>query len=772
MQKDLSQLDLAKRIFFEENARYPRYRINYFIPHFRADAEVASMFMAYWPGVLFSIDLLELSLILPFDIREIKSKRSPLAISRVCHITAPSIIPITMESLEESTEWLDESVYNCILSNNRTFERVSKFVQDKGGDWLHISTSDHAEKNLRNISWERFEGYVIQRTGQMLEQGKINSIFTDSVQDVINPQRPPWSRLQFPAYAHGVTRANELIACSLGAEIFLDRALRPDRPEEYVAAVIKSCKAVASIRRKFAGRAPTETDICLTTEPIIWNLYKADIDKELFSRLNESEEVIRALRRFVKSIKRPGGYTKIGFVESFKKLEKLMENESAALFLRFYRMELEAFTTSLAILNAPSLTPVLRLESRVNGVKGDLINLAACARGNNPHLNFKMCKLAIRAQEKMESFVAPAQINFLNGTLEEFSGVTLFGDLPLEWLPLRGLPLALRCDVSRVPATPGNLSLHQSLRSQYVNIDESAFEEILIVRSFDADDRIRSTLENALDQLAAVHNKYPRYKFIDVNTVDQFIEVVNGFNGAVMIFDGHGTVRKDQSVGTIIIGGIPIDVWGLREVIQVPPIVLLSACDTLPIDGGHGSVANGMLALGAVTVLGTVLPVDSRKSAIFIGRLLHRIAEFLPIVVSRSSYMPWRSFMSGMLRMTFCSELIISLIEDAKIISISDYPGIQMAANMGINSLQPDWYEGVIDSICSASQLNRDVVVEKCRFWGAMVDSLKYIQIGRPEKIRLRSMSVDKAIEILVRDKGISVDSIPTIPRPPSMFFY
>lgn len=150
----------------------------------------------------------------------------------------------------------------------------------------------------------------------------------------------------------------------------------------------------------------------------------------------------------------------------------------------------------------------------------------------------------------------------------------------------------------------------------------------------------------------------------------------------------------------------------------MPPIVLLSACDTLPIDGGHGSVANGMLALGAVTVLGTVLPVDSRKSAIFIGRLLHRIAEFLPIVVSRSSYMPWRSFMSGMLRMTFCSELIISLIEDAKIISISDYPRIQMAANMGINSLQPDWYEGVIDSICSASQLNRDVVIEKCRFWG------------------------------------------------------
>lgn len=65
-----------------------------------------------------------------------------------------------------------------------------------------------------------------------------------------------------------------------------------------------------------------------------------------------------------------------------------------------------------------------------------------------------------------------------------------------------------------------------------------------------------------------MHNKYPKYKFIDVNTVDQFIEVVNGFNGALMIFDGHGTVKKDQSVGTIIIGGTPIDVWACETLFK------------------------------------------------------------------------------------------------------------------------------------------------------------------------------------------------------------
>ena len=705
-----SELELAERIFFEEHARYPKYRIHYYIPHFRKDSKTASLFMAYWPGVLFSVDLLELSLILPFDIRELKSKRESIAISRVAGITSPTITPITIESLESNAKAFDIVTYKCIISNNRTYEVVNDFMGRNGGGWLHISTSDRAENGLQDISRDRFERYVTQRTAQLLEGGEVDDIFANSIDELVSPKRPPWSRLLFPGYAHGITRPNELIAASLESEIHLEKALRVDCLNDYIPAVTKSCKAILSLRKKFAAKAPIENNICLTTEPIIWNLYKANVDRELFGQLDESKEVIRGLRRFVKSIKKPGGYTKTDFAENEEILERLLENEAVKSFLKIYRMELQTFGVCLAILNAPSLTPTLRLESRVNGIKGDLINLGACARGNSPHVKFKTCKLTLKIQKKMELLLASEHNKIIHSSLPEFSGVSLFSDIPLEWLPIRGLPLSLRCDVSRVAATPGNLSLHQCLRSQHINIALADFEEVLIVRSFDKSDKIRSTLEDVLNQLSSAHEKYPKYKFVDVETVNQFIEAINKFNGALMIFDGHGALNENTSIGTIVVGGKAIDVWELRDSIRMPQIVLLSACDTLPLDGGHGSSANGMLALGAVTVLGTVLPVDSRQSAIFIGRLLHRIAEFLPLVVNRSSYMPWRSFMSGMLRMTFCTELIISLINDARIISGADYAKIQMTANIAINSFDPNWYEKIISEICACSGLERSVV--------------------------------------------------------------
>ena len=132
--------------------------------------------------------------------------------------------------------------------------------------------------------------------------------------------------------------------------------------------------------------------------------------------------------------------------------------------------------------------------------------------------------------------------------------------------------------------------------------------------------------------------------------------------------------------------------------------------------------------------------------------------------------MPWRSFMSGMLRMTYCTELIISLIEDANIITFADYSRIQMKANIAINSLDPNWFDEFISEISICSGLEERVVLEKCQFWGALVDTLKYIQLGRPEKIKLRSMSVDDVVGILMQEKSISLEAIPTMEVYPSLF--
>lgn len=709
---------------------------------------------------------------LPCDIREIKCQRRPVVVSRAAGITSFTIIPITIESLVRGAEVMSAVTYKCLLSNDRTFEAAQEFMSAKGDGWLHVSLSGQADADIRDFSNDRFLKYILQRTAQLKERGQADEIFTDSIRDLLSPKRPPWSRLQFPGYAHGITRPNEIIAASIDSKISLEKRLAVNRVEEYVPAVVKSCRAVLSLRRKLAADVPVENGMCLTVEPILWHLHRADVDRELFDKVDECKEVISALRRLVKSIKKPGGYTKLSIADNEKDLVGLLKNKTISAFLKAYQMELRAFGTSLALLNASELTPVLRLESKINSIKGDLVNLSACARGGNPHVKFKSSKLAQKIQTAMKSLVSLEHHKLINDTLPEFTGVVLLGDIPLEWLPLRDLPLTLRCDVSRISATPGNLSLQQCLRNQYISVAQADFEEVLIVRSFHEGDRIRTVLEDAISKLSSMHKAFPKCKIVDVESVEEFVLAVNSFSGAMMIFDGHGTIADNTGVGSIVVGGEAIDVWKLRDSIRMPPVVLLSACDTLPLDGGHGASANGMLALGAVTVLGTVLPIDSGRAAGFIGRLLLRVQEYLPIVLKRSSYLPWRSFMSGMLRMTYCTELIISLIEDAKIISPKDWAGIQAKANFSINTLNPEWFEVIVNEVTACSGLERCVVREKCLFWGSLVDSLKYIQLGRPEKIRLRPHSLGDVISAMLAEKSIPQSAVPMMDVYPGLFVH
>jgi CHAT domain-containing protein len=65
-----------------------------------------------------------------------------------------------------------------------------------------------------------------------------------------------------------------------------------------------------------------------------------------------------------------------------------------------------------------------------------------------------------------------------------------------------------------------------------------------------------------------------------------------------MIFDGHGSHNPDNQTSPIVVGGSSMDVWLYRNELKVPPIIVLSACDTAPLDGAHGSTAVGFLNAG------------------------------------------------------------------------------------------------------------------------------------------------------------------------------
>jgi len=81
-----------------------------------------------------------------------------------------------------------------------------------------------------------------------------------------------------------------------------------------------------------------------------------------------------------------------------------------------------------------------------------------------------------------------------------------------------------------------------------------------------------------------------------VQTVEQFIEALNSVEGGDINIDGHGIYDDGDGIGKLAIGKEQIDVWRLRGEMRVPPIVILSACDTHGLDSpSHATVGNGFL---------------------------------------------------------------------------------------------------------------------------------------------------------------------------------
>lgn len=412
--------------------------------------------------------------------------------------------------------------------------------------------------------------------------------------------------------------------------------------------------------------------------------------------------------------------------------------------------ELRAFTAALSLLGTSTFTPTLRLNPGLNRLRGSLTQISGCARGNSPHQNFKLKKLADRLSVSMESIIDKRMIAAIRRNARGTSSICLVSDLPLEWLRIDGMPLGIRHDVSRIPATPGNVMLAESARSEHLILGLRDFREILVVRSFGKDDPIAKDLEWAITAPLWSSNggEMPIVRFVDVSTIDEFVEAVSAYKGALLIFDGHGAADDETGVGSIFIDGHPVDIWNLKDRLRLPPIVLLSACDTFPVDGSHGSTAIGMLSLGATTVLGTLLPINSKRAALFIARLIYRIAKFIPIMATgRRLGVDWRYIMSGMLRMTYASEIISQFEKD---FGVEFLEVLRTKTNVDINSRDDKWLTQMIRRLAAVvNKPARDI-------WAwfeervEMVDSLKYVQLGRPELIVVHEISPQEALENLV----------------------
>lgn len=466
------------------------------------------------------------------------------------------------------------------------------------------------------------------------------------------------------------------------------RTVEPAKPfigsteKEYTGLILETAKAVVDIRNQIGIRRLHALTLLrpalVLTEPALYRMNY----KPLKVKDRTEERIARQTLRLIQKQRGLCNEDKSEFVR------ELMKSRIAQAIIESRSVELQTFTAGLSIHAAQTAAAVVRLSPSINHVFPALSAYAQSNRSSNLAARLKARRLFDSIQSGLQEAVGHDRIAFI----EEVGGpLKIVADAPLEWLPVGNLPLCLRHDCCRINATPGNLLMALLTEPVTITFKPEALQKVLIVTSFTEDDPLRDILTKAIDAVRERWEGKVDVIFKKANTPNQFIEILNSYDGSILIFDGHGADNATDPVGKLMIGKEAVDVWELRDKVRVPPIVILSACDTHDLDASsHATVGNGFLFLGARTVLATLLPVNALKSAFFVARLIYRLADFIPAALStRKRVLNWTEIMAGMLRMAFASELLDELIGPPAPEG-SPRATLQLAANIDINAREDE----------------------------------------------------------------------------------
>lgn len=323
--------------------------------------------------------------------------------------------------------------------------------------------------------------------------------------------------------------------------------------------------------------------------------------------------------------------------------------------------------------------------------------------------------------------------------------VKIVSNLPLEWSHYNGLPLMLAHNVSRLPVSPGWMTTKNLLDTRNIFIDMEDFSEVLVISSFKDNDVIKNHLSSKLEffnnMQVNCHKKSEfnvNVKIMSPSNYKELTSVLNNSHSPIVIFDLHGG-HHESGEGILYLKDEEVSIYKLIEHAKIPPIVVLSSCDTSPIDRNHLSTANGFLLGGAKTVLASALPILSEQASIFIFRLMIRLQKFLPIVIDKEKEsLRWSSFMSGMLRRTFYTEFIDYLIKKG-LVNSDKKTDLNFRCGMMLDPVKNNFHSEIITLISNEINvevgevqriIDEDWVIPEC---------CKYFQLGNPERVIIRS---------------------------------
>lgn len=637
------------------------------------------------------------------------------------HHSSPRNITAINSSLFSKDIVSEDDVLYIIACLSNSISSVVEIISSLKIKPIIISTSD--KYGIINIKKNTPSAYILDREiYQRISDYQINKKNKLKNREIRSSYN---SKLDRPESGGGAIIANEIFLKGLGFSFDGHASLPAVFPERYrnyveeMAEISVEKTTFENFSNEVIIYSPAISPYLYDTEQGFWN--------RILKKINikwHKDFIIDGL------IKNPY-YS--GFIVNKITKDNPAADPIVASILRLRQRELHLTNISVCLLATSMFSTPIRLPNAVNLHFLKLKELEEFARRGD-------AEALLLRQEKFKEINACLKME-IGDKLSKLitnkaSYCTICSDMPLEWVYLDKLPLMISHEVSKIPMTPGNMLLQYCAPGDGINLSAAAFEKILVLRSFDEDDRLKLILEKSINGFPI--SKKTSVQFVDVNTVDEVVEALNGFQGALVVFDCHGSHDGPDGNGWLKIGNQQLNTWELAHIAHLPPIVLLSACLTSAIGGSHASVANGLLRSGALSVLGTLLPVNGIQSAIFMARLIYRLDSFLPAIKQLGfQQTTFRTLISTFFRMSYLTEILDYFEKEEKILSRDDYVKLHIEGNFMINSLSSKWYDETINKLSKITNQPEDQLLSRIHTSRPLMETMLYCQHGRPELITI-----------------------------------
>lgn len=673
---------------------------------------------------------------LPADVLESAAPLDLLISQRMGGARQLSWLPLDCSALQQVAAANIGPFIVCFSGTPSVAEAVQAWISAQNSPILHISSVAQAGAvSVEDFSIETLKTYcreAFTHNGTSLSPSR-----REVAESVLKgwPDRHP-VQIGLKAWGHNVVLPNQMVLRRAERVLAEGEQFVGRDEDDYGRIIVESAEAVIAIRnlvglRDFHRAYLVHPALILTEPALFRHMYARPENRAEWRQLHQILRVLQTQRGHLANVD--------------EKVFGLLQTEGSHQTLLYTRQwELDAHTLGVGLHAAQTCSAVVRLSPAVNHVFPSLSAYARNIRSANAHARRKARRLFGAIQHQLVDAIGAARLELIK---KSERSVKIVADAPIEWLPVGNLPLGLRFDCSRINATPGNLMMGLLTAPDVVTLPIEAVQKVLVLSCFAPDDPIRAILVASILATREQWDGKVDVVFKRAQTRAEFVEALNAFDGSILIFDGHGAINNVDPIGYLVVGREKIDVWELRGHVRVPPIVVLSACDTQGIDSStHATAGNGFLALGARTVLATLLPIDARVSGSFVARLIYRLADFLPamIGVARRA-INWTEIISGMLRMLFASEILDELVGPPAAPN-SARGKIQTSANVEINSGDPEWFDKLIGRVAAYRNQDVSVVMEMTSDVIARCEAIRYVQLGNPETILIDDGRVSESV--------------------------